>query len=129
MRLLKSLEMSEYLSPESLLKSAQNLREFLEGTYPGGSIFTEVPMTLRNVQGQRLQGFIDMLVEMPNGWIVIDHKTGIPKDGQSPEAFFCQYTAQLEAYRQAVEAATGKPVLECIIHQPLLGEWYRIKAD
>lgn len=128
-RLLKSLEMSEYLSPESLLKSAQNLREFLEGTYPGGSIFTEVPMTLRNVQGQRLQGFIDMLVEMPNGWIVIDHKTGIPKDGQSPEAFFCQYTAQLEAYRQAVEAATGKPVLECIIHQPLLGEWYRIKAD
>ena len=127
-RLLKSLEMSEYLSPESLLKSAQNLREFLEEAYPGGNVFTEVPMTLCNERGQRLQGFIDMLVEMPNGWIVIDHKTGIPKDVQSSEAFFCQYTAQLEAYRQAVEAATGKPVLECIIHQPLLGEWYRVKA-
>lgn len=128
-RLLESLGMTEYLSPETLLKSAQNLREFLEESYPGGSVFTEVPMALRNAQGQRLQGFIDMLVEMPNGWIVIDHKTGIPKEGQSMEAFACQYTAQLEAYRQAVEVATGKPVLDCVIHQPLLGEWYCVKAD
>lgn len=127
--ILKSLQMFEYLTPGMLIISAQNLRSFLTEFYPDGKVLTEVPITLRNPQGQCFQGFVDMLVETPAGWIIIDHKTGTPATGQKTEEFVCNYAAQLDVYRQAVGAATGKPVLDCVVHMPLFGECYSVKTE
>ena len=38
-----------------------------------------------------------------------------------------KWAGQLNAYRSAIEAATGRPVLECWIHLPVRGEVVRLE--
>ena len=73
-----------------------------------------------NEQGQRLSGSIDLLVELPQGWIVIDHKSTSTGINQLPHVAV-QYGGQLAAYKLALEAVTDKPVLGQWIHFMAMG--------
>ncbi len=108
-----------------LVTACQRLYDWLESEFPGSSITCEVPMTWRNQHGQLLQGFIDMLIETDDGYVIIDHKTTIKSD---PLAEAASHSAQLDIYRQAVEKATGKKVHKTIIHFPLMGICAKVAA-
>jgi len=68
---------------------------------------------------QIAHGWIDMLLELPEGYVVIDHKS---YPGGNAAEHAKQYAPQLAVYKKAVEQATGKPVLKTLIHMPLVGE-------
>ena len=51
--------------------------------------------------------------------MIIDHKSYPGTDGAEHAK---QYAPQLAVYREAVEKATGKPVLEQLIHMQMTGE-------
>jgi ATP-dependent exoDNAse (exonuclease V) beta subunit len=75
-----------------------------------------------------MQGFIDMLIELDSGYVIIDHKT-FP--GADAEERAREYAPQLDAYRRAVEAASmeagsGKKVLAALIHMPVIGKVYEV---
>ena len=60
-----------------------------------------------------------MLLELPEGYVVIDHKS---YPGTAGEEHVKQYAPQLAVYREAIEKATGKSVIAMLIHLPVLGK-------
>ena len=94
-------------------------------TWPEAKISCEVPMTYHDENGTLYQGFIDMLLELPDGYVIIDHKTH--PMAFDAESYAATCAGQLRLYRKAVETATGKPVKRTIIHLPNLGMCFEVK--
>lgn len=117
--------MAKSVEPAVLVECCQNLYNWLNSTYAGAKISCEVPMTFHNADGTLYQGFIDMLLELPAGFVIIDHKTH--PAAHDAEQYAASCTGQLRLYRKAVEAATGKNVLQTVIHLPNLGKCYEVK--
>jgi ATP-dependent exoDNAse (exonuclease V) beta subunit len=59
-----------------------------------------------------LEGFVDLLVEHPDGLEVVDYKTDSASGGELDEIFE-GYRMQGAAYAVAVERALGRPVTRC----------------
>ena len=116
-RILSNWRMSYALNPDVLIETTKKLYDWINQEYPESKVSNEVPISYRDENNTLLQGFIDMLIETPNGFIIVDHKTGI----KDYNAFAQQYAPQLAIYRKAVEQATGRGVLKTILHLPLMG--------
>jgi hypothetical protein len=56
---------------------------------------------------------IDLAISHESGWLVVDYKTGVPHDGESPDAFSARmigrYAGQIQRYCRQVEALDGRP--------------------
>lgn len=64
--------------------------------------YVEFPFLL-NLDGYRIQGAIDLFLKTPDGWAVIDYKTGTSGDAE-------RYDLQLGVYQMAAEAITGEKI-------------------
>jgi len=104
------------------------IRQFLkhlENQYKPARILAEYPVIHVLKNGQAVKGWVDLLVDTPNGWVIVDHKfTDKPKEALEAEAL--KYSGQLKAYIDAVEAATKRPVTECWVHFPTFGVMIRL---
>ncbi len=60
-----------------------------------------------------VQGIIDCYFEEPSGLVLVDYKTSQTRDKSKLAA---RYQLQIDLYRQALEAATGKPVKEAYLY-------------
>ena len=107
---------------DDLLRGITDFTCFVEKTLKPKKVWAEHPMVHVWETGQICKGWIDVLVENDAGMIVIDHK--ITRD--DPAAVVRKYAGQLLAYKQAVEAATGKPA-DCWIHYPVSGHLVRLE--
>ena len=65
-----------------------------------------------------MQGWVDIILELPEGYVVIDHKS---YSGKNPQEYVKKYAPQLTLYKDAIEKATGKKVIKTLLHLPLLG--------
>lgn len=104
---LKSDELAEGQKQAASLRTQAEVAELLSSGHAETSIFWICPRT-----GLRLRCRPDWLHETPDGWIVLDLKTG-PAD---PWAFSSQiarmtYHIQDAMYSEGIAIATGKPVL------------------
>lgn len=74
----------------------------------------------RLVNGTIVSGFMDLLLNIPDGYIIIDHKSfsGNLEEAKEKAASFA---GQLGNYAEAVESATGEKVLWKGIHLPVSG--------
>ena len=124
-RLLKKWTVEKIVSPEVLLECTDNLYRWIAETYPNAKICCEVPITYHDENGTLYQGFIDMLLELPDCYVIIDHKTH-PNASDAPK-YAAGCAGQLRCYQKAVEAATGKRVRQTIIHLPNLGMCFEVK--
>lgn len=59
-----------------------------------------------------VEGYIDLLVETPDGLVVVDYKTDSVPDEQAVETKVRQYRLQGAAYAVAVENATARKVVD-----------------
>ena len=59
-----------------------------------------------------LEGYVDLLVETPEGLVVVDYKTDSVADERAVEAKLAHYRLQGAAYAVAVQNATGRPVVD-----------------
>ena len=66
-----------------------------------------------------LQGVVDLCIEAPEGLILVDYKTDRPDDRA---ALLERYSPQVNMYRQAVEAITGKKVIKACLFLIRSGE-------
>ncbi len=124
--ILKRWGVDNIISAADLLAARDRLMNFIQETYPEASILTEWPVTLMNGDNQLLRGWIDMLLELPEGYVIIDHKSYTAADAEK-EAW--RYAPQLCAYRDAVEKATGKAVLGLLLHMPVAGTILRLAGE
>ena len=75
--------------------------------------------------GQLSEGFVDMLLETENGYVIIDHKVLSCFDEEKVRS---DYGIQLQCYKLAVEVATGKKVLQTFLHLPNQGICLELKT-
>jgi ATP-dependent helicase/nuclease subunit A len=122
--ILKNWGVETALEPADLLLAGENLHAFINQHYPGCKVLKEWPIFLRNEQDQVMQGWIDVLVETADGYVIIDHKS---YPGTGNEERVKEYAPQLMAYKEAVEKATGQPVIELLLHLPVRGLIWKIQ--
>jgi hypothetical protein len=91
---------------EALALQTEGLRRALaELGYP--DLHVEQPLEIALADGGTQTAIIDLIAEGPDGYLIVDHKSGAVADHV---ARFATYWPQLAAYADAVEAIGGKPV-------------------
>ena len=63
-----------------------------------------------------VQGVIDCFFEEDDGLVLVDYKNSYMGAGRTEADIRRTYAGQIELYRQALEAATGKPVKEAYLY-------------
>lgn len=122
-RLLNNWGVEKAIDSKDIVNAEEKLMAFIDTTYSDAKIYREWPVSLINEQSQQIQGWIDMLIELPDGYVIIDHKS---YPGTDAEEHVKQYAPQLAAYREAIMKATGKNVISTLIHLPVLGRIFSV---
>jgi len=65
------------------------------------------------IDGRTVEGYVDLLIETPDGLVVVDYKTDAVRTDDDVDAKLAAYELQAAAYAVALEAVTGQPVIEC----------------
>ena len=113
--------------PEALVLAAERLQEFVEKSFGADCVWQrEWPIHLK-VGDQKASGWIDLLVETAEGYVIIDHK-GFPGNHEDSGKKALEYGPQLALYKEALEKATGRPVLKTFIHMPIVGTMVEIRT-
>lgn len=125
--IMSNLGMASWLDAE---RAAQQITAFLEWIHQRWqpvACHAELPVQqiLAGDTGQILRGQIDLLLETADGWILIDHKSN-PGGQAGWEGLAVKHGGQLQAYREAVERVSGKPVLESWLYLPVSGAAVRV---
>jgi ATP-dependent helicase/nuclease subunit A len=117
-RLLKSFSVQGSLRAEDLARAGASLRGWAGRHWPGATWRREWPLRRRLSDGSELHGFADLVLETSEGLVLIDHKC---LGGTLTEALAAapSYGAQLAAYVEVLERATGRNVLGRWLHMPL----------
>jgi ATP-dependent exoDNAse (exonuclease V) beta subunit len=113
-RILRGYSLGDQIKSEDVLQMVERFRACLAQQFQPKQVLVEIPIATTNEMGQRIEGFIDMLVETGNGWILIDHKSFPGKRSEwSTEAV--SYSGQLALYREALNKLK-LPVVSMWIH-------------
>jgi ATP-dependent helicase/nuclease subunit A len=116
-RLLGASNLEGLLAPEALVRAGDQLRVWVESRWPGATWHREVTVTaaVSTPHGtRRVQGTIDLLLETPDGVVIIDHKS-FPGAASQWAAKVEEFAPQLAAYAHVLQAA-GKRVLGSFVH-------------
>ena len=117
---LASFSMTGLLTASVLVSSGERFRDWVDAEFPDARWLTEVPVTVSRAAGGHWNGAVDLLLELPDGRIVIiDHKSA-PLRRESCAAKAATFGSQLDAYREMLESS-GSKVASCWIHFPLAG--------
>ena len=82
-------------------------------------------MEARRPDGSIVRGQIDFVLQVSDGRIIVDHKAD-PRAVGDGDRLANTHGGQLEAYEDAVRAATGDPVLGSWLFLPVAAKAVRI---
>ena len=108
------------VSPEQLPEASNSLRAWIEGKWPKAIWHRECPIQHRLPSGSVVRGNADLVLEISEGFVVIDHKSfpGTTEEALKKAAGFA---GQIHGYCGAIMAATKRPIIASYIHLPVLG--------
>ena len=95
-KIMKNWDVEMAVDSSEVVAAGQRLIRFMDKHYNGYQVFKEWLMSMRNEEGQLIQGWIDLLLETPDGYVIIDHKN---YPGQDAEERVKKYAPQLRAYK------------------------------
>ena len=119
-RVLRDHDMHNTISVEAADESAKRLIDRLDEQFTPLHYYTEFPLYYTTDDGQVVSGWIDLLVETPEGFVLIDHKAS-PRARSDWEEIALGYSGQLEAYAEGINRAMDKPVIARYIHFAVTG--------
>jgi hypothetical protein len=129
-RLLAAAALSSSPLPEALPNAADTLHGFVRARWAGSRIHREIPVlaSIQDAPRRQLRGSIDLLVETPDGLIVIDHKT-FPGRGESAwRAQAREHGPQVVAYLRALSTQPCGKTRGGWIHFAATGALVEIRA-
>ena len=116
----------KYIDPGDAIAIAHRFARCLTGQLQASTIEVEVPIVHAFDDGRVVRGFVDVLAETPQGWLVIDHKSSPqPASRWSEEAL--QHSGQLATYAGALRAA-GRKVARCLVHFAVTGGLVEVRS-
>jgi ATP-dependent exoDNAse (exonuclease V) beta subunit len=102
-RILRGYGFESLIKAEDVLAMADRVRARLLAEFQPKLILVETPFDCQNELGQRLVGFMDLLLKTDQGWVVFDHKT-FPGKKSEWQSEAISYSGQLAIYRAALES-------------------------
>lgn len=123
-RLLVPSGAGAVVAPNRLLRTADALREWVDGRWPNAVWRREIPIEcpIDSPDGaRRLSGVIDLLLETPEEIVVLDHKTFPATNESAWRHRVKEFLPQMAAYATALERLGERRVAEVWIHLPLGG--------
>ncbi|HSY24933.1 MAG TPA: UvrD-helicase domain-containing protein [Polyangiaceae bacterium] len=109
---------------ESLLVAGDALRSWVRAKWPDAIWHREIPIerTITSDQGERrVSGVVDLLLETPTAYVIIDHKTFPAKAASAWRAKCAGFIPQLAAYAILLDAVGEKKVGAAWVHLPVGG--------
>jgi ATP-dependent helicase/nuclease subunit A len=128
-RLLAASEILSVLAPSALLRAGDQLRSWVDATWPGATWHREVPVSgsLAAPDGaRRAAGAIDLLLMTNEGAVIIDHKSFPGGPGQWVEKAR-EFAPQMGAYAHLLRAA-GVNVIGQWVHFTLGGDVVKLES-
>ena len=126
--ILRGYGSDAWVDADAAVVCARRFRTFVIERFEPTRILAEVPAAARLPNGQLLRGWIDVLLETGDGWVVIDHKSSPrPKSEWKPEAL--AHSGQLAWYRSMLAASGARLAASAWIHFPVGGGMVRINTD
>ena len=119
-RILHRWNAGTVLSTEMLVEIGRRWTEWINATFPGAEVLTEQPIAWQNEFGQEVEGWIDTLLQLPNGdYVLVDHKT---YPGADPIRHIREnYLGQLSVYEHAMKPLARGYSPRVLVHLPLSG--------
>jgi len=123
--ILGNFDVRTFISAAGVAKQISALCAWLHTKWPGHQPLAEVPVKAVLGNGQVLQGRIDLLLDTPAGYILIDHKSS-PMGFDQWEKLAESYAGQLDAYAGAIDLCGEKRVVEKWLFLPVAGGALRV---
>ncbi len=123
-RILKAFGVVGAVAPETLLSASDALRAWLEARYPGATWYREWPVRARLATDppRLLRGEVDLFLDLPDGFVLVDHKSFPGSVKERDRRLVEEYAPQLGWYARVLAQALGKPLRAAFIHLPIRGE-------
>jgi ATP-dependent helicase/nuclease subunit A len=126
-RILNAWGVAHAVDRAAVVAQLQAFFGWLQQRWPGGAVRVEVPVEADRADGTRLRGRIDLLLDTPDGWVLVDHKAN-PGGTSRDEAIAREHGSQLSAYAEAIEKCTAKRVKEQWLYLPVAGRAVKLVA-
>ncbi len=110
-QVLQGFQVGGHIDAGALSRQIEAFHGWIHQRWPGCTARAEVPVKALMPNGQVLNGRIDLLLETKQGFVLVDHKSS-PLAKSHWDDLVSTYKPQLSAYANAIEAASGKKVLE-----------------
>ena len=124
-RILRGFRIEAAVMPGEVLRQATALHDWVASRWPGARIHAEWPVQCVLDNGQVLAGRIDLLLDTPQGWILLDHKSN-PGGEDRWETIAAEHAQQLFLYADAVQRASARPVIESWLYFPVAAGAVRV---
>jgi ATP-dependent helicase/nuclease subunit A len=105
------------VAPSDLVEISDRLHRFVGTKFGGGAGLKEWPVHAEEGL-QVIAGRIDLLVDLNDGYAIIDHKS-FPGSMSLDENRLRAFAGQVSLYARAIKRVTGMKRLEYWIHQPI----------
>lgn len=109
------------MTPEEVVAASDALVAWATKEWPGATWHREWPVWQRKPDGSVIRGIADLVLELPTGFVVIDHKSAPGGSDDKVKAKAAGYGPQLAAYAATISEATAKPCVAQFIHFGVLG--------
>lgn len=113
-----------HLAPGDLVAASDRLQGFICDRYSDRRVLKEWPVHAVD-KLQVINGRIDVLIELPDGFVIVDHKS-FPGAVEIDEERLAAFSGQAALYARALEIVCGKPCAEYWLHQPIAGIMMRV---
>lgn len=124
-RILNTWAVAHSVDKDAVCAQVAAFQAWLAKRWPDCPVYVEVPIEAGGPNGTRIRGRIDLLVEAPDGWILVDHKSN-PSGAVRDEDLVAKHGPQLESYGHALLSATGKPVTQRWFYLPVAARAVRL---
>lgn len=123
---LAGFDLATSLDAAAVVAMMDSFRADLAQRFSPSRVLVETPFSFPLANGQRVSGVMDLLLETPKGWVLLDHKSYQGRRDQWA-AKALTFSGQLALYAQALRES-GMTVVEVWVHFPVGGGLVRLQA-
>lgn len=114
-RILKEWGLEGIVDAGAVLRKTRKFVEWAREATNPVAWHTEYPVSYRLPTGQVAHGFIDLLIETHESFLIVDHKAS-PRPRSEWNDVAVGYSGQLGVYKEAVENGATKNVSQALVH-------------
>lgn len=127
-RLLESNGVGGAVEADAVIAQIREFLAWCEKRHGEAPMLAEHPIEMVLENGQWVAGQIDLLIDSPDGWVLVDHKASM-WDEDDLSYLTTSYSGQLAMYWSAIQSATGRGVKEQWLHLPLKNKAVRVELS